>query len=323
MLHELYFIIFAFISISAGVWAILLTDRMNKTYRLNYLSTYLYHQLLVFFFGLYGLIGMAIVRWILQETGTATTTTHTITNIIPYLGIPFIITAWYLFIKLSFEIVNRSISNTLTILYFGFMLLLILGYGYLIIHLFREKSENAQWVSDHAKFVFIAIEIITLCIAFYYLYIKGLKIKQMSFRKAIMVFAHINLAASTLRVALFFLAEEGPIYAGAYIFVFFAADLPAILFLGNYLNNNYLITSEKTEKLMPYTSFIKDYKISKREWEIIEKICEGMSNMQISESLFISLQTVKDHCYRVYKKTGVKNRVQLVNLINNRAELSK
>lgn len=56
------------------------------------------------------------------------------------------------------------------------------------------------------------------------------------------------------------------------------------------------------------------YKISKREWEIIQLICEGKSNKEIEEDLFIALQTVKDHVFNIYQKTGVKNRVQLNNL---------
>ena len=59
------------------------------------------------------------------------------------------------------------------------------------------------------------------------------------------------------------------------------------------------------------------YQISKREKEIIELICKGMTNQQISDSLFISLQTVKDHVHRIFIKTGVKNRVQLSNLLED------
>ncbi|MCK4751511.1 MAG: helix-turn-helix transcriptional regulator, partial [Bacteroidales bacterium] len=62
-------------------------------------------------------------------------------------------------------------------------------------------------------------------------------------------------------------------------------------------------------------SFVSKFEISKRETEIVELICKGKSNQDISDSLFISLQTVKDHIYRIYLKTGVKNRVQLTNLI--------
>jgi DNA-binding CsgD family transcriptional regulator len=59
--------------------------------------------------------------------------------------------------------------------------------------------------------------------------------------------------------------------------------------------------------------FIK-FGITKREQEIIRLICEGKSNREIESQLFISLQSVKDHIYRIYQKAGVKNRVELVNL---------
>ncbi|MDH4272103.1 MAG: helix-turn-helix transcriptional regulator [Candidatus Aminicenantes bacterium] len=59
--------------------------------------------------------------------------------------------------------------------------------------------------------------------------------------------------------------------------------------------------------------FIK-FGITKREQEIIHLICAGKSNREIEDQLFISLQSVKDHIYRIYQKTGVKNRVQLANL---------
>ena len=293
----------------------LLTNRLNKTYNLNYLNTYLYYQILLFIFGLYGLIGMAVVKWILQEMETPTATVETIANFIPYLGIPFIIAAWYMFIKLSVEIVGKKVSPKLTISYFALMLLLILGYGYLIVHLFRSQSENAQMFSDYARFIYVGIEILTLIIAFYFLYVVGAQIKHKSFRKSVRIFAHINLLISLIGIVLFFFVDSDPVFAGAYILVFFVGDIPAILFLGSYLDKHYLITSGKTEAISPYADFITNYKISKREWEIVEKICDGLTNRQISENLFISLQTVKDHTHRIYKKTGVKNRVQLVNMI--------
>lgn len=65
---------------------------------------------------------------------------------------------------------------------------------------------------------------------------------------------------------------------------------------------------EQTEHLL------KKFNISPREAEIIQLVCEGLSNKQIEDTLFISLQTVKDHIYNIYQKTGVKNRVQLTNL---------
>jgi DNA-binding CsgD family transcriptional regulator len=59
------------------------------------------------------------------------------------------------------------------------------------------------------------------------------------------------------------------------------------------------------------------YGISPRERDIVRLICSGRTNRQIADELFISLQTVKDHAYRIFRKTGVKNRVQLAHLFMN------
>ncbi|MFH1195005.1 MAG: LuxR C-terminal-related transcriptional regulator [bacterium] len=56
------------------------------------------------------------------------------------------------------------------------------------------------------------------------------------------------------------------------------------------------------------------YQISKRELEVIHLVCSGKSNQEIADELFISLGTVKDHLYKIYKKIGIKNRTQLAKL---------
>jgi DNA-binding CsgD family transcriptional regulator len=63
--------------------------------------------------------------------------------------------------------------------------------------------------------------------------------------------------------------------------------------------------------------FGETFGISPREREIVELICKGKRNREIADELFISLQTVKDHNYRIYRKLGVRNRVQLVNLVRD------
>lgn len=63
--------------------------------------------------------------------------------------------------------------------------------------------------------------------------------------------------------------------------------------------------------------FLNFHGISQREWEIIQLICTGKSNKEIEDELYISLATVKDHIHNIYSKTGVKNRVQLTNMVNN------
>ena len=63
--------------------------------------------------------------------------------------------------------------------------------------------------------------------------------------------------------------------------------------------------------------FLKDFSISPREWEVIELVCDGYTNKEIEDKIYSSLATVKDHLHKIFRKAGVKNRVQLTNFIRN------
>jgi two-component system, NarL family, response regulator LiaR len=52
--------------------------------------------------------------------------------------------------------------------------------------------------------------------------------------------------------------------------------------------------------------------ISKREMEVLELIAQGLSNQEIAEKLFVSLNTVKTHSSNLFVKLDVKRRTQAV-----------
>jgi DNA-binding NarL/FixJ family response regulator len=56
----------------------------------------------------------------------------------------------------------------------------------------------------------------------------------------------------------------------------------------------------------------KTANLSKREKEILFKICEGLSNHEIAESLFISKRTVDKHRANLLGKTNSKNTASLI-----------
>lgn len=60
--------------------------------------------------------------------------------------------------------------------------------------------------------------------------------------------------------------------------------------------------------------------ISEREQEIITLLLKGLNNQQICEKLFISLNTVKTHVYSIYKKTNVRNRMELARILKDHPE---
>jgi DNA-binding NarL/FixJ family response regulator len=71
----------------------------------------------------------------------------------------------------------------------------------------------------------------------------------------------------------------------------------------------YLITNDDPTDLDALTA---------RQSEILQLVAEGLSNAQISKTLFLSESTVKQHLRAAYKVLGVSDRKEAARLINGR-----
>ncbi len=52
--------------------------------------------------------------------------------------------------------------------------------------------------------------------------------------------------------------------------------------------------------------------LSERESEVLEALCQGMSNKEMAEVLFVCLETIKSHVSTLIGMLGVKDRTQAV-----------
>jgi NarL family two-component system response regulator LiaR len=52
--------------------------------------------------------------------------------------------------------------------------------------------------------------------------------------------------------------------------------------------------------------------LSARETEVLDLICRGLSNLEIAEQLFVSVNSVKTYVRQIYQKIGVARRSQAV-----------
>jgi len=72
----------------------------------------------------------------------------------------------------------------------------------------------------------------------------------------------------------------------------------------------------REESDIDFVHVFKKFRISQRESAIILLVMKGMSNREIEDQLFISLKTVKNHLYNIYRKFSVKSRLQLIYKVN-------
>jgi NarL family two-component system response regulator LiaR len=66
------------------------------------------------------------------------------------------------------------------------------------------------------------------------------------------------------------------------------------------------------EPFAPNTAQQQSLGITARELEILTLVARGLSNREIAEQLFVSENTVKTHCARVFDKVGAARRTQAV-----------
>jgi len=78
-------------------------------------------------------------------------------------------------------------------------------------------------------------------------------------------------------------------------------------------NENYY-SQEFISNINKYTvpNKVSNIRLSEREIEVLELICKGYSNIEISKKLDLSQRTIDGHRSRLFEKTGAKNAPNLV-----------
>lgn len=74
-----------------------------------------------------------------------------------------------------------------------------------------------------------------------------------------------------------------------------------------------LLSPENAPEVKQFNRF----RLTQREQEVAELLVKGYTYAKIGESLFISMPTVKTHVSNIYKKVGVKNKMELFYAFSN------
>lgn len=72
------------------------------------------------------------------------------------------------------------------------------------------------------------------------------------------------------------------------------------------------LLDNRKAQVSPSRDTAQQVRLTQREYQIVMLLRDGFSNKVIADQLHLSLHTIKSHCYHIYRKIGVKNRVDAV-----------
>lgn len=297
-----YLIFILSVALAAG--GIMLSTRLRNKYHHNIFSILLYFQVFIYTFGFYGIWGQAVIKAFLTEYLTAEQLVH-ISDIAILLGLPFLVFAWLMLIQFSSGLSGRNNTSWFipVFLLLNFSVLIIIGY-------FLSKANEMKPLS--------LIKSYYILMNFLYSSVASLLIIFPGKRRSLVNEYDRRIIATAIFVIMVLQGIPLLFFKNVWIaIIFVVAFFAGNTFMPVFLNYGTLLVKLADEPLkgLSFEEFCRRFEVSPRETDIIREICNGLSNKEISEKLFISLQTVKDHTHRIYIKTNVKSRVQLINLV--------
>ena len=304
MLNYLVYLIFI-VSVALAAGGIILSTRLRNRQKPEFFSTLLYFQVFIYTFGFYGIWGQVVVKFFLSPYLSEELLSK-ITDVAMLLGLPFLVFAWLMLIQFSLDISGRKRSGWMVLWFLASNFLIILVVGYIILKISEIKPDLLL------KYYFIIMNFI-YSIAAYLLIAFPLKGRSVIHNYDRRIIAPVIVLSMTAQSTVLFFYTSQYWLALIFIFLYFAGNA----FIPVYLNYGTLFSSftEEPKDELSFEEFCRKFEVSPRESDIVREICNGLNNKEISEKLFISLQTVKDHTHRIYIKTNVKSRVQLITLV--------
>jgi DNA-binding NarL/FixJ family response regulator len=119
-----------------------------------------------------------------------------------------------------------------------------------------------------------------------------------------------------IQYRLLFLQHAESIYTGVVAAICCVAGIWAGVVLTQKFQTKVAPDLEQTQQVSPaFNSNEKSilaFNISQRELEVLQLMADGLSNQQIADALFISLNTVKTHTSNVFSKLDVQRRTQAI-----------
>jgi DNA-binding NarL/FixJ family response regulator len=78
---------------------------------------------------------------------------------------------------------------------------------------------------------------------------------------------------------------------------------------------------EKMSNKVQLNDVRRQYRLTRRETDILRRVVDGLKNAEIAYDLEVSEQTIKDHLSNIYMKTNTENRMALMRTLLQISEM--
>jgi DNA-binding CsgD family transcriptional regulator len=310
-LLTLAFIIAFVFCIAIAIAAILIGHHLINSFSNGFLKSLFYYIIAFYAFAFYGIWAQLVVQYVLIDLNIEQQQLLAIVNFLPALGIPFLIVSWIMLLKVACAIVESTTTKKEIVLHLIAVaaIVVITGGSYYFIFI------SVWWENNQLLFIEYAL-LLAAELVYLLLFIGVILKSKDKINSKIYQFALLCLGAYLIRVLVLVFAIYYPHLLAPAILLWFLSGIMPILYLRFNADTTLdPIQASSTDK-RDLEAIFEKFQISKRERQIVDLICQGKSNQQIADELFISLQTVKDHTHRIYTKVGINSRMQLVAVIN-------
>lgn len=315
MLAEYFAYISTFI-ISSGLAAIgiLVSYQLYQDQKKHELLILLYQQIFMISFFFYGIWGNIAFHEIISGIEINPVLKTKLSLYYPLLGFPFLVVSWFMLLKFAFNSTGYRFGKKVIVFFFGLFLICFITIYFVVRLGVIEFPTNPDLVMVRL-FVLVNI-VIQICFSIPFIKPrKGQKSVTGINKSEILVYLSGVAIYSAISVFYDILGFVSTCISIMLVFTVSISIPVFIRFKKGFGKIHYHASID-------FETFCRNYEISKRESEIISEICTGKSNREISDKLFITVQTVKDHTSRIYFKTGVNSRIQLANLVREKTGLS-
>jgi len=289
-------------------------SRLEDKYQVHFLT---YFRTYLIFYFIYGFVKFVGILFNYQFVPFQDDRFPTV-RVFAILIFPFFAFVLYYLMLWIRHLTGKNTSAKIIILFWSsqFVLFLLMTYRYFIVQDLPLLGAGRSWHSIHIPLVMILFIIVG---------------QLFIFKKDIQIEIKKTFAKNLGIIYMFFFAlyeafqQLGGLFVGENDFtyyviggvVYFCINIPALVYIHHFMASHSFELLTPSIQFDRMDLFCQKYSITSREREIIEMIIKGHTNKSIGDILYISVQTVKNTNYNIYKKTKVKNRLQLLNLIQN------